>query len=254
MNDWNIGMIEELTEREASALSIETMQIKGHNVYFVDFGGYFGYSALVYMDGRHIHYANDYKLHHNHQNMTREELRSAYIEALNGKLFTEDEITGPVADYDDYSAKSYFLHNYYGMRRYHRSIFGIWTPENEAEFHRETEDMTYDSVAFAYFEDPAFVKHHCALYNALKTGWQARQGDYEVMKAAFIREMWNHEYAINWEGDWNVLSAFGNVVYHDGDCADELQDYFDQLKFTDTQRSAYLDARREYMKQANEVC
>lgn len=243
MKNWSIYQIEAMTEHEAQEMALETMQIKGHNIYLVDFDGYFKYSVLVFMDGMHIHYANDYELHH--PKKTRVELRDWYIKELNHKLYTEDEIIGPVADYDDYKAKSYFLHNYYGMRRNHVTIFCCGS--NEVK--RKTAGMIYDQVGFAYYEDADFVKHHVELYNALEASWKKRQGDYEFIKSAFISEMWNHEYAINWQGDWDVLSVFGNIRYKDSD--DALQDYFDQLKFTDVQRKAYLDARWEYLSKAH---
>lgn len=245
MKNWNINQIEEMTEREAQAMALETMQIKGHNIYFVDFEGFFKYSALVFMDGMHIYYANDYELHH--PKKTREELRDWYIKTLNHKLYTEDEISGPVTDYDEYTAKSYFLHNYYGMRCKHDSIFRCEAKEGK----RKTAGKIYDMVSFAYYEDADFVKHHVELYNALEKSWKKRQSDYEFIKSAFISEMWNHEYAINWQGDWDVLSVFGNIRYKDSDNA--LQDYFDQLKFTNVQRRAYFDAREEYLSKANEM-
>ena len=43
-----------------------------------------------------------------------------------------------------------------------------------------------------------------------------------------------------------MLSCFGSVEYHD---ENGLTGYFDQLHFSDTQRRAYLDARREYYKE-----
>ncbi len=33
--------------------------------------------------------------------------------------------------------------------------------------------------------------------------------DPEFAEAAFLYEMDNHEYAINWDGDWDVLNCFG---------------------------------------------
>lgn len=62
--DWNISNIEALTEAEAQTMALETMQIKEHNIYFVDFVNAFGYSCLVFKNHHHIYYANDYELHH----------------------------------------------------------------------------------------------------------------------------------------------------------------------------------------------
>ena len=66
MKDFNIDMISELTIEEAKELMIESMEIKEHKCFFVDFGGYFGYSVLVFKDKKHIHYADDFELHHHY--------------------------------------------------------------------------------------------------------------------------------------------------------------------------------------------
>mgnify|MGYP006983152606 CR=1 FL=1 len=58
MKEYTIRDIEALTEAQAAAKAIEVTEIKGHQIYFVDFGGYFGYSVLVFADGHHIKYAN----------------------------------------------------------------------------------------------------------------------------------------------------------------------------------------------------
>ena len=46
--DYTIYDIENLTYDNAKELAIETLNIKGHDCFLVDFGGYFGYSILVY--------------------------------------------------------------------------------------------------------------------------------------------------------------------------------------------------------------
>lgn len=46
--EYTIRDIEALTETQAAAMAIESVTVKGHQVYFVDFGGCFGYSALVF--------------------------------------------------------------------------------------------------------------------------------------------------------------------------------------------------------------
>lgn len=74
--------------------------------------------------------------------------------------------------------------------------------------------------------------------------------DYEFAKDAIYYEMCNHEYAINWQADWDVMSCFGNVKYTDD--ADDLRQYQDSLQWSETQRRAYADARREYFKAAEE--
>ena len=99
-----IDQIEAMTADTVSELSGGNVEkIKNHDVYFVDLGGDFGFSALVFYGCRHIYHANDYQLHH--PNRSVEELKDFYIQALNNKLFTEEEITGPVSSYDEYSRK-----------------------------------------------------------------------------------------------------------------------------------------------------
>ena len=42
---------------------------------------------------------------------------------------------------------------------------------------------------------------------------------------AFEYEMYNHEYPINWQGDWDVCSCFGHCEYaEDKDGTDYLTD------------------------------
>ena len=258
---WNIDMIQALTEPEAAALALEKLTIKEHTVYLVDFGGYFGYSALVFKNWRHIYYANDYALHHRftkyHDDGTREqvdpgpaELREKYIDGLSGKLYTDTEITGPLGSYDEYRLKSYFLHNYYSMREEHVSMFGCFIDdkEKEAAHEKATAGMILDPVAFAYYpaDKADFVERHKALFLELERRSAEMAQDYAYIKSGFLYEMYNHEYGINWQGDWDVLSCFGSVEYHD---ENGLTGYFDQLHFSDTQRRAYLDARREYYKE-----
>ena len=247
--EWTIGEIDSVTETEAKEMAEEVMEIKEHNIYFVDFGGYFGYSCMVFKNNHHIHYANDYQSHHH--NVTKEKLKKIYVESLNNKLYTEAEIAEPLKDYDEYSLKSYFLHNYYGMRMDYVSIFRITkTEEEKASYEKEIEGMIYNPVAFAYMSDPDFVKHHVELLELLEQAKEKMSDNYEYYKKAFLYEMYNHEYGINWEADHATLSAFGNIQYH-GDSTDALQLYFDELNFTEVQRKAYLDARKQYFKENN---
>ena len=94
------------------------------------------------------------------------------------------------------------------------------------------------------------MKRYVELYNRLTAARDALKDDFEFQKIAFKYEMGNHEYHINWQGDYDTLSAFGNIQWH-GDGEDVLDKYFDELEFTDVQRGAYLAARREYLKEVD---
>ena len=247
---WSISNIESITEEEARAMAVETMEIKEHNVYFVDFEDAFGYSCLVFKNGHHIYFANDYKLHHTGVD-TIEELKRVYIEKMNGILFTEAEIAEPLRDYDEYRRKNYYLHNYYGLQVDSVSAIHINpTEEFMAAFREQTKEMFYNPVSFSYMSDPDFVEHHMKLLVLLQKAYKAASGDYEYLKSAFLYEMYNHEYGINWQADYDVLSCFGDVQYH-GESTEALEEYFAELNFTDKQRKAYMDARSQYFKKTN---
>lgn len=245
MKEWNIKEIELITEKEAKELSTETMIIKEHNVYFVDFGGHFGYSCLVFANGHHIYYANDYALHHSGKSV--EELKEWYIETLNNKLFTEAEISQSLHSYDEYSRKLRYLNNHYGMREDYLSIFCINpTEKQKEEYNKAKKEKVYNPIAFAYYDNREFVTHHIELYNKLKKAKENMTNDYEYQKEAFLSEMYNHEYGYNWQADYDVLSVFGNITYTED--PDDLEQYFEQLNFTDLQKKAYREARKEYFE------
>ena len=61
--------------------------------------------------------------------------------------------------------------------------------------------------------------------------------DMDIAEAAFLYEMDNHEYAINWDGDYDVLSCFG---------FDEEELVAFGLEIP------YLRARKKHMKHAEE--
>ena len=240
VKNYTIREIESLTEKDARMFAGEIIpNVKeDYTLYLVDFGGYFGYSCLVFADGHHIYYANDYQLHHS--NKTKDELRDYYIRKMENTLFTDSEIAAIPKNYDEYHRKAEFLHNYYGMRRDHESIFCIGGEPKDRK-----PNTVYNHVNWSYYDhsDIEFVHHHAQLYIALQQAVSKLKDDLEYWIGAFYSEMWNHEYSINWQAEFDTLSAFGNLHY----CGDaRLEDYFDQLHFNETQRNAYYAARNKY--------
>lgn len=77
--------------------------------------------------------------------------------------------------------------------------------------------------------------------------------DYEHAYDAFMYEMGNHEYHINWQGDWDVLSCFGLnddvCEYEDGKDVDE---YMDAMGLSPVTKAAYHDARGDFLRMADE--
>jgi len=230
----NIDEIKKLTEKQVNAMAESWEDVKGHRVYFVDLGGNFGYSALVFCEGHHIHYANDYELHHHGK--THQELHDWYMQTLPHKLFTEEELMEPTDDYGELTRKEHFLRNYYPMRRDYVTMFYIGKPSEEQE---AAEKAMYPShVAFAYFDDPVFVRHMADLLDALHAANDPLR-DYEHAKSAFKHEMFNHEYPINWQGDWDVINCFTKVEYK-GDGTE-----IDQTGWSADIKRAYRDAAHE---------
>lgn len=248
--DLRIENIENMTEQDAQQMTIDAATVKEHQIYFVDFGGAFGFSCLVFKDGAHIFYANDYELHHRYGNKTHDELRDMYIKSLSNKLFTDEEIAAPLKTYEEYTAKEHYLHNYYGMRRPYISIFGIFNTKEQCDaFDKKTAGMIYNPVSFGYYAPDCaeFVNHQKELYAVLESRFDEMKNNYEYIKNAFYHEMLNIEYGINWQADFDTLSHFGNIKYSENE-ENELQSYFKQLNFTDTQKRAYLDARRDALR------
>lgn len=257
LENYNIHDIEAMTEEAAFIYAEDTAIIKEHDIYFVDFGGYFGFSALVFYDAKHIYYANDYQLHHKKitwhddgshttEDYTKEELKNLYIKTLNNKLFTDEELSEPLKDYNEYQKKDYYIRNYYGMRKPYISIFFIGSDEEREARRKETESMHYSNIAFAYYHDKEMPGKIERLHKALEEQKANTLNNYEYQKKAFKLEAYNHEYGISWDADYDTLSAFGNIRYN---AAATLDDYFNQLNFNQVQRKAYRDAIREYWKE-----
>ena len=213
MKDWTIKDIEKLTFFDMLLMDGEWVDVKGHEVFLTDFGGYFGYSALVCADMRHLHYANEYELHYRHYGMTHEELKDRYIEKLSKKLFTEEEILTPSDSYSERQAKGTYLVNTYSYRRecwHHIGPKPDWCDKGVTVCPGWF--VTYHS------EDIEFARRLQFLYRTFVEINDPLR-DYEHAYDAFVYEMFNYEYAISWQGDWDVIRRFANV---DGDYAEDM--------------------------------
>ena len=252
IGNFSIHNIESISEDFAKKICEESAILKGFSIYFVNFGGNFGYSYLVFKNSHHISYANDYELHHNGfiDKNGKSALKEYYIKKINDILFTEEEIAEPIKDYDEYTRKEWFLRNFYGMQVDNVSIFYIG--EDKKAIDKAKKEMIYNPVAFAYMQDADFVKKHVGLFVVLNKRKEELSDNFEYQKNQFLYEMFNHEYGINLQRDFDVLSVFGNITYKD--CYDDYTDYFDELNFTETQRRAYLAARSEYFQKTDNYC
>lgn len=212
MKNLNITEIENLKYEEVRENALEKLTIKDHDCFLVDFGGYFGYSILVFKNKKHIHYANDFELHHHYlvKKEGIEGLKQYYIKEMNKKLYTDAELLEPCKSYEEYKAKDYFLRNYWMMRYEHESIFFIGTDAEREERKKEI-DFKYpffNPVCFCYVADKKIVEDAENYLTALDKSFHALQDDEEAFREMIKYELSNHEACITCDYT-DALAALG---------------------------------------------
>ena len=212
MKEMNIKEIESLTLEEVKNNALEYMEIKEHDCFFVDFSGYFGYSILVFKNGKHIYHANDYELHHHWlmKEKGRDALREYYIKEMNGKLYTDAEMMEEPSSYDEYEKKNHFLRNYHIMRYDHESIFFIGTDAEREERKKRIEKNYpyYNSISFCYVSDPEIINTQKKYLKILQNAYKHLQNNLEVFREMVRKELANHEACITCDYT-DALDALG---------------------------------------------
>lgn len=196
---FTINDIESLTFDKAAKIALDYINIKDHDVLFVDFGGYFGYSALVFKNEKHIYYANEYELHHKYlvERQGKSTLKDYYCKELSKKLFTEAELMDVVKSYDDYTAKSYYLHNYWIMQFDYLSCFGIGE-KAQREFDEKSKIYKYSCYPYCFCNVKNENIVNCAkkFYEHLQTEFSKIKSSDEVFREMISTELANHEASI----------------------------------------------------------
>ena len=244
---------EYLNEDFVKEQTTDVIDIKGFTVYFLRIDIYQGLCCLVFKNGRQItqEVALNYKPY-DKEIPCDEKLRKMYIKSMKNKLFTEKELQ-TVKDYSDYENKSYFLNNYYCKQVDYLSWFGIEVAKGKYDMNCDSEKLKKkytinNVVGFCYnlATDQEFVNHMFELQSGLTKARMKNEESDEYMLQAFEYEMDNHEYAINWQGDWDVCSCFGNCTYG------SEKDYTDYLKEIGKEKliPIYAKARANHMKRA----
>ena len=205
MKDFSIEMIEALKINEVKEMAIETMEIKEHQCFFVDFDGYFGYSVLVFKNGKHIYHVDDFELHHVHivKKLGKKALKQWYIKSLNKKLFTDVELLEEIKNYDEYKRKNHFLRNYYIMRYDYVSCFG----EHKA-IKKAKKDSVFNPVSFCYVKDGDIVKEQMKILKHLETFFEKTKSNNEIFREMVSSELANHEACITCDYT-DALKALG---------------------------------------------
>lgn len=210
----NIHSIETLDYDTAEKLAIEKINIKDHEVFFIDFEPPFGYSAVVFFDKMHIRYANDYQLHHS-RFKTTDELRDFYIETLNRKLYTVDELLNDeINTYEDFRSKEYYLRNYHIQKFDYLSFWHISKPGDNYEQMKKNYPYT-NNVSFCYVKDPEIITLQTAILEHLYAEFAKLKSDDEKFKTMIRYELANHEacYSYNYKPALDALGLkFENLT------------------------------------------
>lgn len=73
---------------------------------------------------------------------------------------------------------------------------------------------------------------------------EVMEADHDFAYEAFEYEMFNHEYPINWEGDYDVCSCFGSIEWSE---EKDGVDYLQEIGFTAGVIAQYVNARKYVM-------
>ena len=194
----NITKIEKLSYAEAQQMAVEEMEIKGHKCLFAELDDRFGYSVLVFKDGKHIYYANDYQLHHEYmvRESGKEALREWYIETLNNKLFTDEELLGNVSSYNEYSRKDYFLRNYWIMRYDYVSVFAISEEDRKLVEKGKKTHPYFNPVSFCYVKTKEIVELAFKYSAHLEAEYEKLKSNTDAFRKMVAYELANHEACI----------------------------------------------------------
>lgn len=212
MKNMNITEIENLTYEEAKNIALENLTIKDHDCFLVDFSGYFGYSVLVFKNGKHVYHANDYELLHHW--LVKEKgcdgLREYYINEMNEKLYTDVEMMEEPTSYDEYEKKNHFLRNYHIMRYDHESIFFIGTDAEREERKKRIERNYpyYNPVSFCYVAEPEIINIQKKYLEILQNTYERLQNNLEVFRGMVRKELANYEACITCDYT-DALDALG---------------------------------------------
>lgn len=229
VDTWNIDRIDEMTEAEARIMAEQHEVIKGHDVYFIDFGGYFKFGYVVFCRGHHMRHASDFELHH--KSDSRDQLYKYYKQQLNKKLYTEKGLAAKLKNYHDYKARKNYLLNYYSDMENHISCFGIFSdPEFKARYEAETKDLQFNRYTFSYCRSLDFIYKCADLDEALKNALEATRHDFDYWKEAFRYEFSNYE------------------CIYGGRYSEAASDATNGNALNEVQKRAYKEAKREYEK------
>ena len=205
-----IREIERITFAEAQNMAIATTEIKEHDCFFVELGEHFGYSVLIFKNGRHIYHANDYELHNSHivTKKGKEALKRYYIKSLSKKLFTNAELLEPIGSYEEYNRKDYFLRNYWIMRYDYISAFAITEEDQNAIEEGKKSHPFFNSMSFCYVANKEIIDEESKYFEHLQKEYEKLSNDLDSFREIIATELANHEACVTCDYT-DALSAMG---------------------------------------------
>ena len=205
-----IREIERITFAEAQNMAIATTEIKEHNCFFVELGEHFGYSVLIFKNGRHIYHANDYELHNSHivTKKGKEALKRYYIKSLSKKLFTNAELLEPIGSYEEYNRKDYFLRNLWIMRYDYISAFVITEEDQNAIEEGKKSHPFFNSMSFCYVANKEIIDEESKYFEHLQKEYEKLSNDLDSFREIIATELANHEACLTCDYK-EALSAIG---------------------------------------------
>ena len=205
-----IREIERITFAEAQNMAIATTEIKEHDCFFVELGEHFGYSVLIFKNGRHIYHANDYELHNSHivTKKGKEALKRYYIKSLSKKLFTNAELLEPIGSYEEYNRKDYFLRNYWIMRYDYISAFAITEEDQNTIEEGKKSHPFFNSMSFCYVANKEIIDEESKYFEHLQKEYEKLSNDLDSFREIIATELANHEACLTCDYK-EALSAIG---------------------------------------------
>lgn len=193
-----ITEIEKITYEQAKEIAVEEMKIKEHDCLFVEIDGYFGYSILVFKNGKHIYYANDYELHHRWlvKEKGKAALRDYYIEEMNNKLYTDAELLEPIKTYEEYDKKDHFLRNYWIMRYDYLSVFAISKEDKKKLEDGKKLYPFFNPISFCYVKDEDVINTQNKYMYNIETEYKKLKENNDTFREMVRYELGNHEACI----------------------------------------------------------
>lgn len=212
---------EECTVLLNSLLGSEKIIINEHEVFLIPLSGYFGYSALVFKNQKHLYYADDFQLHHKYyypsnnyddmQEHTPETLKPLYIESLNNKIFAESQLYS-ADDYNNYRAKVYYVRNYYIQQFDYKSAHVFSGSKEEKELEKAMHEYKFfNPISFCYMKEEEQTKIQAEFIKALKASYESILSDLDKFRKAISFELANHEACITMEYQ-EAVNALGLKV------------------------------------------